>query len=1197
MATIRWSPRLFAALGAGFQADATVRDGVHLRWTLDPRMGLPRTPRDKGFEIAFSRTKEGSITRVDLFKPSAPYPVRSDKGVLPAGPGTVHRDGSRLSFLRPLGAADWLPYWRYRHNRIHLDLAVPGPGKDEQALLGYLDGVMGALGPVGPVAFSRQEDAVAVDVRFLAPSPGGGGIGPFVPIRPNPLLPLTPILPGSGGVVGPIVGTDIGGVLTPLLPDTFNRFRPDIFATVQGFDYCDRLVAEDWVGRHPQIFLGPNTGPFPAQAGALKLTARLRAPGIRWIRILRRPGHGGLAEDEIRWMFCDDYASDRGLWAMIDSEVMTSDPDAYTEELLRDDIYAPFHASAQPMDWADMAFRLRARFIEAHEIQGLLAAEDTFETARFAVEIKDLEAPTGTSDDAVALPLLAALLAGTVDPVVARLFGLYGFVPSNPDFQARDWRVLVHPPFAWGENLERLDKRLREILDPGRPFFHEPGDSLDDLALAGLVLDASETKKPAPPDPQPDATADVRLVPADPDRFDHLVRATVTAAPERAETRPWMVNASYEVIRGLSGEPAVNATDDGDRGPLDDLGLLPDVLIPEFNRKTCLSTGRLVDVFARDATKDRQLAYLVRGFDIFGRPSDPVDTVPIDLPAACLPPPPPGTVSARVTRRGDALTMVIDFDLGETARVVEAEWQALETLVHTAPLTEGVAPEAASWTGTRPGRLVELGFDPVSLELQTAPVQQSCLALSWSGGVLQRTPDGADVCAATFPAVAAVAPLALTTLDPGRRAYRMTVALGTRGLYPQGVNAWAARLRVRGRCPRSGHIVHSPEVVARAELLLPAPPAPVTQPPVAALPLSTYPDALGKSYFSIDLRTLLSPAHQAPDTLVRVYLARLEAMTDQPGNFVEGETVIDPPGLIALARLSHGRFALVSDPPESFDPNRPHVDIEVPGQISEVYLAAVQGADGVLESGSWQSAAFVPFRTPPLRPLPLVEWTLAEIAAGDSSLTARLAVAARFPEAMPDPTRPPILQLFRRDLSTGQAQARFVTVAEGQSADATAAAPVYTFAMEDGPLAEWHRYEFAVQLLAFAPWRGQHVKIGARVPRELAVPAGGLADPFADPTAVTVTAGAAGGFEIAAAFAAGDFTVELEKEPDTGTVTVRRARIEAGRLVLPTGLTGTLTTGATYDLRLTDPDPAPGLYRVRLRSGQALSVSREARTP
>lgn len=1207
MPTIRWSPKLFAALGAGFKGDATVRDGVHLRWTLDPRMGLPRAQRDKGFEIAFSRTKEGSIVRVDLFQPSAPYPVRSNKAILPAGPGTIHREGDRLRFLRPLGGQEWLPYWRYRHNRVYLNALMLGEHENEKAFLAYLDGVMDALDPIGPGTFNRQEDAVAVDVRFQAPGSTGGSIGPFVPIPPNPLPPVTPALPRTGGVVGPMAGTATlagptagtapGGILTSPTIDVFNRFRPDIYATVQGFDHCDRLVAEDWVGRYPQIILGPTTGPFQAQAGALKLIARLRAAGIHWVRIQRHAGHGGLAEDEIRWVFCDDYASGKGLWAAIDSESMASDPRAYTGEMLRDDIYAPFHASSLPNHWDEMAMRLRSRFIDDPDIQSLLSTNDTFETATLALEIKDFEAPTGTSDDTVELPLLAALLAGTVDPVVARLFGLYGFVPTNADFQARDWRILVHPPFAREENLTRLDVRARKILDPGRPFFHEAGDSLSDLALAGIVLDASETVKPAPPTLQPDAKAAMRLVPVDSTRFDHLVRATVTAALERSETRPWMVNACYEVIRTLSGEPAQNVTDDGDRGPLDDIGILPDVLIPEFNRKTCLSTGHLIDVFARDATVDHKLAYLVRGFDIFGRPSDPISTAQIDLPAACLPPPPPGSVSARVTRKGDQLTMVVDFELGEVVRVVEADWQALETLVHKAPTTEGIAPEAASWTGNRPGCLVELGFDPVSMALQTTQVQQSCLVLSWSGGTLQRTPDGANTCAATFPGTIAVEPLELAVLAPGRKAYRMAMSLGVRGLYPHGFNAWNARLRLRGSCPRSGQILYSPEVVVRAELFLPSLPSPVKQPPVGVLPLSTYPDALGKSYFSLNLRDLLSTAQQTSDVLVKVYLARLEAMTDHPEDFVEGETVTDPPGLIALAKLSQRRFALVSDPPEQFDPNRPHVEIEVPGQISEVYVAAVLGADAMLGTGSWKTAAFVPFRTPPLRPLPLVEWTSAEVEASSSGLIGRFSVSVRFPEPMPDPTLPPILQLFRRDLSTGQPQARFVTVAQGQSPDATAANPVYTFTMQDGPLTDWHRYEYTAQLLAYAPWRGQHIKIGTRVPRQVAAPTGSLVDPFADSTALTVTAGPAGGFEIAAAFAAGDFTVELEKEPDAGAATIRRARIEGGELLVPLGLAGILTLGTVYDLRLQDPDPAPGLYRLRLRFGQVLSISREARTP
>ena len=1149
MATLRWSPRLFAALGAGFKADATVRDGVHLRWSLDPRMGLPRLPRDKGFEIAFSRTPEGSITRVDLFKPSALYPVRTNKGVLPAGPSTVRRDGNRLSFMRPLGSAEWLPYWRYRHHRGVVETQMLGQKKEQRALLDHLDGVMSALNPIGSDASSRIEDAVAVDVRFLPPAQGGGG-------------------------------------------------TPVVFATVQGFDYCDRLVAEDRVGRFPQVVVGPNPGSFPVAPNALKLTARLRAPGIRWIRIQRRPAYSGLAEDEIRWVFCDDYAKASGIWVSIDSEAMESDPDQYTGDRLRNDVYAPFHASALPRDWKDMAARLRAQFIGAPQIRGLLSAADTYETASLVADIEDPLTPTDTSDNAVQLPLLAALLSGTVDPIVARLFGLYGYVPTNANIQARDWRILIRPPFGREDNLDRLDKRLRKILDPGGPFFHESGDSLGDLQLAGLVLNADETAKPAPPDPQPNATVDVQLVPAaNPDGFDHLVRATLSAAPERSETRPWMVNSCYEVIRELSDEPPVNVTDDGESGPLDDIGLLPGVLIPEFNRKTCLSTGKLVDLFARDATEDRTLFYRVRGFDIFGRSSDAVNTSPIDLPAACLPPQPPGSVSVQVTRNGEVLTMVIDFDLGETRRVVEADWLALETLVHTAPLTEGVAPENATWAGTRPGRLVELSFDP-TLELRTAPVQHSCLALSWTGSGLQRQPDGADACADTFPGTAEIAPLALTTLKPeDRKAYRVTLGLGVRDLYRVGFNAWNARLRVRGRCPRSGQMLHSPEIVARALLFLPAPASPVTQPPVEALPLSTYPDALGRSYFSVDLTDVLSPANRTPNTFVKVWLARLEAMTDRPQDFVDGETVTNPPELIMLAKRSRRRFALVSDPPEAFDANRPHVAIEVPGQISEVYVAAVQGVDGLLESGSWQGAAFLPFRTPPLRALPLVEWSSAEVAARDGSLMARLAVAARFSEPLPDPARPPIVQLFRRDLSAGQAQARFVIVAEGQSDDPVSAAPLYTFAMEDRSLAGWRRYEYAVQLLAFAPWRGQHIKVGGRLPRQVVAPTAERSDPFLDATAATVAALPGGGFSIAVTFASGDFTVDLEKEPDAGAASVKRGRIEAGRLFLPGGLEGTLRTGETSDLVLVDSDPAAGLYRVRLRAGQALSVSREARTP
>ncbi len=610
--------------------------------------------------------------------------------------------------MRPLGSTEWAPYWRYRHHRALIDILGLGRDDEDRALLDYLDEVMGSLEPFGPASFSQREDAVAVDVRFHRPRPARGGFGPFVPNLPDGpgLFPRRhSALPDGAGIAQPGLG------LPGSLAGHLNRFRPDVFATVQGFDHCDRLVAEDWVGRHPEIILGPSRAPFKARAGVLKLTARLRAPGIRWVRILPRIGHARLVEDEIRWVFCDEYASSKGIWRTVDSAVMQSDEGAYTGDFLRDDVYEPFHAAAEPLDWDDLATALRERFLVTAEIQELLSASDTFETSRTVVKIEDIEAPTGSSDDSVALPLLASLLAGTVDPVIARLLGLYGYVPSDPDAQARDWRVLARPPFGHKDNLDRLEGRLRDILDTGQPFFHEPGDSVEGLQLAGLVLDAAESVKPAPPDPLPHAKADVHLVPAKPDRFDHLVHAMLTAAPEGPETQPWRVNASYEVIRSLSGEPAVSVVETDDPGPLDEIGLLPDVLLPEFDSATCLSTGRLTDVFARDATEDHKLFYLVRGFDVFGRPSTPVETPPIDLPAACLPPTPPGGVSARVTRQGETLTMVIDFELGEEASVVEADWQALETLVNAAPLTEGIPPEQADWTGTRASRVVELGFD------------------------------------------------------------------------------------------------------------------------------------------------------------------------------------------------------------------------------------------------------------------------------------------------------------------------------------------------------------------------------------------------------------------------------------------------------------------------------------------------------
>ena len=636
MAAMLWRPRLFAALGAGFKDDTTLREGVHLRWTLDPRLGLPHTPDQAGFEIAFLRTKERSLTRVDLFQTTQPYPVHSSQGGLGAGPSAIRRDGASLSFTRPLKAGDWLPLWLYLHRRAALWGTPQGLLGKGLPLLSYLDKVMAALAPQGPGTSVEEEDVVAVDLRFHEPL---GGTGPDVPggviVEPFPggtiLAPRTLDLAGRlGGILDarlPRLAARRGGILEAL--------AATVYADIRGYDHCDRLVASDWVGRR-----GLLGGGRPPDQDRWKLVAQLRAPGIRRVEVVPRQGRPALQENEIRWIFCDEFAAKPGLWATIGTEVLETDPGRYTGDWLRDEIHAPFQAGAAPLDWAEMATRLRARFLGAAEIQTLLAASDSFETATVAAEITDTEAPTGTGDDSVALPLLAALNAAATDPVVARLLGLYGYTPPNPDIVGCDWRVLARPPFAEPKNLETLDARLRDVADPGGPFFLA-SDALTGLQLAGLVLNAEETKKPPPPKPLPTLEPELHLVPDRVAGARHLVRAQIGAAPDEVETDPTRVNASYEVVRELTGELPANVVGDSDRGPLDDIGILPDVLVPAFDRETCRSTGKLCDVFSRDALSDRELAYLVRGFDIFGRPSDPGATPSVALPAACLPPPPP----------------------------------------------------------------------------------------------------------------------------------------------------------------------------------------------------------------------------------------------------------------------------------------------------------------------------------------------------------------------------------------------------------------------------------------------------------------------------------------------------------------------------------------------------------------------------
>jgi len=1196
MPRTRWRPELFGALGAGFATDATVQDGVHLRWYLDPRLGLPLAVARQQFRVFFLRTRERTVERVDLFKPSvSDYPIHSSVVSLGPSAGSLAYENGSIYFTRPLYLPDWEPVWRYRLSRMLSSMFRLDLDDDDRALQQYMDEVMGKLDVrTRANALREQEDVVAVDMSFRPPLPSADVVTPTDEWFPTIDIEDGLAAGGAGETGEALLEFDPSGLLTT--GTLFDHLRPQVYATVRGYDRCDRLVAQDWVGKHARVEITASGTP-PTAAGGWKLIARLRAPGIRRIEVQHVPSLPALTVDEVRWMFCDEYASADPIWQSYRSFTFDPRPAAMTALVVSDAIYEPFRAGAA--NPTDMAHRIRTRFLEDPAVKQMLKAPDSFAMYRFTRELKDVTTTTGTADDVIRLPLLSALTAATVDPVVANIMGFYGYVAGD-ELNGRDWKVEVVPPFFGERNLERLDRGLRATLNPGRPFFHLAGDSLTNLSLAGLVLNAVVDPKPAPARPAPSSEAETQIFSSGATDYKLFVSAAVSVGDPGIETKPYLVSTSYEVTRVLTGESPQNIITDEGSGPLDDVGILPDVVLPDHDAETCQSKARVIDTFSRPANMIRDLSYGVRGFDIFGRPSEMGEAPRIELRPPCLAPPSPTNVSSLIDTDGSELVMQIVFSLGRETNSLQAVWNSLEILIHPVSITEGVSPADTTWSGSRYGRQLELGFNPADRSLQTSPVTESCRELHWVGSTLVRSAAAESSCSPYFSGPAKVGSEvydALSTSETGLYTYRAELPVGSLWQFPTGLNAWCARLRVRGTCPLDGTTKHSIEVCTRATRMITPPPPEVVQPPLQQIPLSTYPDAFGNSYFGIDLRPFLLPADHDTRPLVRIFLARLSRLTDNPGALVQNGVLSDPTGLISLAKGARLRFSLLTDPPHEFDPDCPRFDVQVPGELEEVYIVTVTGCNEYLEEGSWQNAAFVVFRTPTPRPAPIFRWVEARPHVDGGGLRCAHSLVAQFAAPIPDPAQPPRAQLFRQNLSTRASHADYLQTVTGTLAAPAAAAPEYVFQFTDDTLDDWNRYTYQAQLLEYATHRGQHVKTLPLLVRDLATPWSRTRDALGPGDTMSVAAGPGGGFVVSVECAAGDFDFSLTKIRADGSRGAIRGRIERGQLYFESTGTATLDVGPRYRLRFEDPDPAAGTYTFRLMFGQQMVWAKKAVTP
>ena len=82
--------------------------------------------------------------------------------------------------------------------------------------------------------------------------------------------------------------------------------------------------------------------------------------------------------------------------------------------------------------------------------------------------------------------LLQSLIASGVDPVMARILGLYGFVDAANADDKRGGDVLIEAelPFFEPANLEAIDGRLHALLpEQDKEFFRNAAKSLNDRRL------------------------------------------------------------------------------------------------------------------------------------------------------------------------------------------------------------------------------------------------------------------------------------------------------------------------------------------------------------------------------------------------------------------------------------------------------------------------------------------------------------------------------------------------------------------------------------------------------------------------------------------------------------------------------------------------------------------------------------------
>lgn len=1023
-----WRPTLFSVVGAGFTEKSNdgkperVKPGVHLRCFSDPMLGMPglgekATLRVYPLQMGISIATQKNLA---IWENSEMYKVRTQK----KDPNCIERVAKPgktiIRFMQRAREVFGGKDPRSTKNHLIEGEMIPYVGEIFNKL--WRDYIVVKDGINSSYLYS---DACAVDVQ----------VNPFAGVSLD--IPL--------------------------------QERKIVLATVRGYDGQGRMVAEDWIGEELVGFSLPGLPRTPSPHPRIKKDkAVLRAPGISRVEI---EGRETIEIENIWWVFVQDYLENR--------EIHTSDgyrgsfwhPEGFTwpapklTRLEENDLYAPFQPPLPDIRHLEDQIQQEKLF---SIYQLLEKCSNTYQQWNLSESFSSQAALKGANDKQIQIngkvSYLSTLTVSALDPLIARVLGQYYYQDYSAaplDVSKGDFLVAWYPRFFTESNLKEL--AIESSVD-----FRQ-------AKLCGLVMGIDTiTDKPLPRIQDPVAIENLKINPL---KDSLMTSLQVTFPKDTVKVNPAWQAIGYRVKRGLEvdqgrfefTDPAV---DDALRSEIN--ALLPPLVYPRSRKNqpdiiddAKNSIERLPDFLTLKVEKEAVVQYELMAYDLFARAGECKTTSEVVITPPWLAPPSPTNGMAYIEQNNGNAVLNLQFgDPQPTTDKYQLKPEAVEIVIY-------MESEGSDCNKPSPGGLF-LG-EKIEIILATNATNWQHVNLQWEGQdpnlelhdtlLTLPLPDGYLTDIPTINS---------GQIDMGNgklvAGHRITRNMRMVKSLREGTHRWCIRLRSRGTSG-SGVTRYSPPLWIKAPLFVAPEPPKVESQKCDKIPVSTYPDRFGNSYFNIDLSKFI-PLNKAAN----IYLARGDLLANIAEINPE-EICVQLPG---QARLKRHIFNLITPQPlEYTGKENQFYAIPVRGDLEKYFVAVVTGVSHYTEGeypwtveSPWADASIVFFKTPKKMVFPELILEEASSVYTDGELTNTLRFSAQFDTEVTDL---PYLQVKKMNETEGKNEVYLGKVPGEHRPDQPAGKYCFTITDADD-LVSWRSYLYSVSLMVYSDNHGQFVK-------------------------------------------------------------------------------------------------------------------------